>query len=151
MEKQSSLETTLTCSDKELKTDIANFENLMNERKNELQLLQNNMHDLTSNISKQRQSIDTMNIKHGQGVMLLEQISQLKDEQMQLGSSLVRKYNLPTALSTSSNSSSNSSSNAGNSSITDWTPAVVRTFLMNLNNEVRVVGFYLGFHIDFLD
>lgn len=122
----------------------------MNERKNELQLLQNNMHDLTSNISKQRQSIDTMNIKHGQGVMLLEQISQLKDEQMQLGSSLVRKYNLPTALSTSSNSSSNSSSNAGSnsSSITDWTPAVVRTFLMNLNNEVRVVGFYLGFHAE---
>ena len=148
MEKQSSLETTLTCSDKELKTDIANFENLMNERKNELQLLQNNMHDLTSIISKQRQSIDTMNIKHGQGVMLLEQISQLKDEQMQLGSSLVRKYNLPTALSSNSNNSSNAGSNS--SSITEWTPAVVRTFLMNLNNEVRVVGFYLGFHIDFL-
>ena len=84
-----------------------------------------------------------MNIKHGQGVMLLEQISQLKDEQMQLGSSLVRKYNLPTALSTSSSSSS---SNAGNSSsITEWTPAIVRTFLMNLNNEVRVSGFLFRF------
>jgi hypothetical protein len=125
LEKQQALESTLDVSDAELKRDIADFDNVVKQRTAELQAQQRAVATLNSDITRMRERIDALNLKRGQVELLQEQSKQLKDQQAQMGASLQRKYALP-ALPVSG---------AGSAG---WGPNVMRTFVANLGNEVRM-------------
>jgi chromosome segregation ATPase len=127
LEKRQSLESTLEGSDAELKRDIADFDNVMRQRTQELQSLQRAVATLTGDIAKVRERTDALNLKRGQAAMLQEQSKQLKEQQAQLGASLQRKYALPALPAAAV---------VGGGAAGAWGPAVVRAFITNLGNEV---------------
>jgi multidrug efflux pump subunit AcrA (membrane-fusion protein) len=123
LEKRQSLESTLTASDAELKRDIADFDNVMRTRTQELQAQQRAVATLNADITRVRERIDALNLKRGQVELLQEQSRQLREQQAQNGAFLQRKYALPSLPVTG----------AG---YAGWGPNVVRTFVTNLGNEV---------------
>jgi multidrug efflux pump subunit AcrA (membrane-fusion protein) len=133
LEKRQSLESTLTASDAELKRDIADFDNVMRTRTQELQAQQRAVATLNADITRVRERIDALNLKRGQVELLQEQSRQLREQQAQNGAFLQRKYALPALPVTG----------AGNAG---WGPNVVRTFVTNLGNEVSVKIAAIGVH-----
>lgn len=124
LEKRQSLESTLTASDAELKRDIADFDNVVRTRTQELQAQQRAVSTLNAEIARLRERIDALNLKRGQVELLQDQSRQLKEQQAQNGAFLQRKYALPALPVTG----------AGNAG---WGANVIRTFVTNLGNEVR--------------
>lgn len=122
LEKHQSLEHTLDCSDIQLQQDIADFDGVMRQRTQELQILQRSVGKLNTEVAQIREHTDKLNVRRGQAVMLQDQSKQLKEQQVQLGGNLQRKYGLPALPAVASGSG--------------WAPTALRSFLQNLNNEV---------------
>jgi len=125
-------------SDDKLHTELSNFDVAMQSRKNELYQLQGNVDSMNLEIAILRSETDQYNVKRGQIVILQDQIKTLKEQQHQLGSTLMRKYALSISTSTDgANSGSSSSSSSSSSNRISWTPETVANIMMSLTTEVR--------------
>jgi len=128
----------LDASDDKLQNELSNFDVAMQSRKNELYQLQGNVDSVNLEIAILRSETDQFNVKRGQIVILQDQIKTFKEQQYQLGSTLIRKY----ALSTSTTNGSSSSSNISSNKIS-WTPEFVANIMQSLTTEVRIYIFLL--------
>ena len=125
-------------SDDKLHIELSNFDVAMQSRKNELYQLQGNVDSMNLEIAILRSETDQYNVKRGQIVILQDQIKTLKEQQHQLGSTLMRKYALSISTSTDgANSGSSSSSSSSSSNRISWTPEIVANILKSLTSEVR--------------
>ena len=125
-----------TSSDEKLHTELSNFDVAMQSRKNELYQLQGNVDSMNLEIAILRSETDQYNVKRGQIVILQDQIKTLKEQQHQLGSTLMRKYAL--SISTSTDGSYSSGSSSSSSNRISWTPEIVSNIMQSLTSEVRI-------------
>ena len=122
LERQQDLDHVLDGTDAEIQRDLADFDNLMQQRSQELQTLQRSKSKLDEEIRQIRQSTQQLQEQRGQGQMLLGESNKFRQRQTESAATLQRKYGLPALPPIV----------AGGV----WAPTVVRGFLQNLKNEV---------------
>ena len=132
LERQQGLDHVLDGTDAEIQRDLADFDNLMQQRSQELQTLQRSKSKLDEEIRQIRQSTQQLQEQRGQGQMLLGESNKFRQRQTESAATLQRKYGLPALPQIV----------AGGV----WAPTVVRGFLQNLKNEVTSTCLLLYFH-----
>jgi DNA repair exonuclease SbcCD ATPase subunit len=92
-DKRSNLENELSESDEQLHQTLASFEEIMRVKERDLQLLRQQLDAINREIQVLRSRSNDLNLQKGQAIALQNQITALKDKQLQLSGGYKKKYN----------------------------------------------------------